>query len=212
MIVAIVGGIACVFIAFDLLTRNHTAALSMLMASERLEAKTEREIYQRQEVFGRMIAHEIRTPASSICGALDLLRTLALDSTTAAYVDIIAGGADQILTLVEDMMTSGAADSSGSAGAAGQGNNPADFRLSPIVVDPVGARAFARDSRLGCRRRLCGGCAAIAQPLLRRPAAPAPTAPLRPLPQRRLSSRRGTPPSSRASAGTRAWCSPSPST
>lgn len=57
---AIVGGIACVFIIFDVLTRGHTSALSLMMASGRLEAKTEREIYQRQSVFARMIAHEAR--------------------------------------------------------------------------------------------------------------------------------------------------------
>lgn len=94
------GGIALVFIGFDVLTRGHTAALSIIIANERLEAKTEREIMQRQSVFARMIAHEIRTPAASICGALDLMREVNLDSIAHAYVDIIAGGAEQILTLV----------------------------------------------------------------------------------------------------------------
>jgi signal transduction histidine kinase len=98
---AIVGGIAVVFTVFDLLARRHTRELSVVIALDRLEAKTERELRQRQHMFARMVGHEIRTPASSICGALDLMRSYCgvKEGVLGAYVDIVAGGAEQILTL-----------------------------------------------------------------------------------------------------------------
>lgn len=57
---AIVGGIAIAFTVFDLLSRRHTRALSVHIASARLEAKSERELLQRQTVFARMVCASAR--------------------------------------------------------------------------------------------------------------------------------------------------------
>lgn len=62
--VAIVAFIAIVFAVFDYVHSNHVRAVSLRFAMQRFADKLDREGLQQRTLFARMVAHEIRTPAS----------------------------------------------------------------------------------------------------------------------------------------------------
>lgn len=204
--VSIVAGIAIIFAAFDLVHSGHVKAVSLKFASDRFADKLERESLQQRTVFARMVAHEIRTPASSICGALDLFKTTELAPAQRQFLDIVARGAEAILTLVEDMMS--AANEDGGDGEIGA---EAQFRLTPVRVDPVSA--FLSVSLPLHKNRPRGAPASARSDqvmVLHSRSTPAGSPPpARALPQRTSSRRRGTPRASRSA--TRATCARSAS-
>lgn len=126
-IVLAIFGTFSVFVAFDWFTRRHRRAEARLAAFEKVKGEVERESLQQQSVFAGLVAHELRTPASSIAGAVDLLRAGALAQREGALVDIVAGAAAQILGLIEDLVSTqeGARD-----------EPPLRFRQSPGAADP----------------------------------------------------------------------------
>lgn len=127
VVLAIVGAFS-VFIIFDIITRKHQRVQSELATVELVKAEVERESLQQQQLFAGMVAHEIRSPSSAICGAIDILRETVLSQEQETLLHVVDDGAKQILTLAEDLMNQ---NTPGHAGAPST-----HFSLDPKLVSP----------------------------------------------------------------------------
>ena len=104
-----------------------------------------RRLADARHVFTSCVSHEIRTPASVIVGALDLLRETALSPEQAEYVALIREGTASILSLVEDAL---------SVGLEGKARPQTATRSAPALALLLHAgQALSRRSRAGRRAR-----------------------------------------------------------
>lgn len=70
---------------------------------EKAKAETERIMKQREQLL-LTITHDIKAPAASISGFIELLNTAALDPQTRLFIDNIGVSARHLLTLVEALL------------------------------------------------------------------------------------------------------------
>lgn len=81
------------------ITERKAAEKALIKVSERALAAA-----QAKSDFLANMSHELRTPMNGVLGMMELLRSTALDTTQAEYVDIAHSSGDALLALINDVL------------------------------------------------------------------------------------------------------------
>lgn len=105
VIVVCVMGAMIVIVTFDALSRRRHLRLAARIAAEVSAREAEQEAAFARQVFLSMVSHEVKTPASTIIGVIDVLRSrlgggASGDDDAAELLDMASDSAGQILSLV----------------------------------------------------------------------------------------------------------------